>query len=129
MTPRHHNDLWTPSPADMGPRILKQPLNSSLHMGTTSETSSGDIKQAPVAAPYDWNALLNSLPNYSFRGANVSRRATYFNNLEASDLAALRFTEYVHLPRLWEQNSVLISLTQLRCDRNRCRMEAYKEKG
>ena len=58
------------------------------------ETSPGDTKQAPVAAPHDWRGLLNSLPSYSFRDANISRRVTYFNNLDASDLGALRFMEY-----------------------------------
>jgi len=86
----------------MGPQFVGQPLTSSVDTETklrATETSSGDIKQAPVAAPYNWKALLNSLPSYSFRNANVSRRATYYNNLDASDLAALRFMEYVHLPK------------------------------
>ena len=81
----------------MGPQIVGRPLTSSVSTETkltASETSSGDIKQDPVAAPYNWKALLTSLPSYSFRDTNVSRRVTYCNNLGASDLAALRFTEY-----------------------------------
>ena len=76
------------------------------------ETSSGDIKQAPVAAPYNSKVLLNLLPSYSFRDANVSRRVTYYNTLSDSDHAALRFTEYVQAS-FWERYPLLISLTQL----------------
>lgn len=124
------SDLWTPSPADMGPRVVKQLLTSPLDTETkptAGETSSGATKQGPVAAPYDWKAFLNSLPTYSFRDANISRRVTYFNNLDASDQAALRFSTFVHYLILGEENSILTPLTQLRCDRDRCRMVAYKE--
>jgi hypothetical protein len=86
----------------MGPRVVKQLLTSPLDAETkplAGETSPGHTKQAPVAAPYDWKAFLKSLPTYSFRDANISRRVTYFNNLDASDQAALRFSMYLHLPR------------------------------
>ena len=82
----------------MGPQSVGRPLTSSVGTETklrAGETSSGDIKQAPVAAPYNSKVLLNLLPSYSFRDANVSRRVTYYNTLSDSDHAALRFTEYV----------------------------------